>query len=203
MTIPGFLVINLFVGVSVAYAARIQIRTLQRPLFFSRYFSALMMLELMILLPIGAYFYAFYPDWSWMYLVDTTTANAAIGVMTVICLSDRGADGLHGGILLRPRRQRLGGGDIHRICPHRFGRYDHRGPGQTALGGDLCAISPGRRLETVFIHAPLSIRNSVVFWCYHLLVLPGISIHTRRPPVPARLLTQGCCEWHRDTIIPS
>lgn len=84
MTIPGFLVINMFVGVSIAYAARIQIRTLQRPLFFSRYFSALMMLELMILLPIGAYFYAFYPDWSWMYLVDTTEANAAIGVMTII-----------------------------------------------------------------------------------------------------------------------
>jgi hypothetical protein len=84
LTIPGFLVINLFVGVSMAFASRIQIRTLQRPLFFSRYFSALMMLEFMILLPVAAYFYAFYPDWSWMYLVDTSSANAAIGVMTII-----------------------------------------------------------------------------------------------------------------------
>lgn len=84
MTIPGLLVINLFVGVSMAFAARIQIRTLQRPLFFSRYFSALMLLEFMILLPIAAYFYAFYPDWSWMYLVDVSSTNVAIGVMTII-----------------------------------------------------------------------------------------------------------------------
>lgn len=71
-------------GVSVAYAARIQIRTLQRPLFFSRYFSALMMLEFLILLPAAAYFYAFYPDWSWMYLIDTSATNYAFAVMTII-----------------------------------------------------------------------------------------------------------------------
>ena len=83
MTIPILIAVNLFVGVSVAYSARIQIRTLQRSLFFNRYFAALIMLETMILIPIGIYFYIFYPDWSWMYLVDTSASNPGIGVMAL------------------------------------------------------------------------------------------------------------------------
>ena len=73
MTIPVLIVVNLLVGASIAYSARIQIRTLQRPLFANRYFTALLMMELMILLPVGIYFSSFYPDWSWMYLIDTST----------------------------------------------------------------------------------------------------------------------------------
>ena len=82
MTIPGLVVINLLVGASVAFAARIQIRTLQRPLFTNRYFTSLAMLEGMIFVPIGIYFYSFYPDWSWMYLVDTAALPAGLGIMT-------------------------------------------------------------------------------------------------------------------------
>jgi hypothetical protein len=84
VTIPGLIVINLFVGASVAFAARIQIRTLQRPVFYNRYFSALLMLELMILLPAGIYFSGFYPDWSWMYLLDTAWMPTGIGVMAMV-----------------------------------------------------------------------------------------------------------------------
>ncbi|MBW2276093.1 MAG: hypothetical protein JRF63_01295 [Deltaproteobacteria bacterium] len=83
MTIPGYIVINLLVGASVAFSARIQIRTLQRPIFHNRYFSALMLLEAMILLPAGIYFCGFYPDWSWMYLVETQAATPGVSVMAV------------------------------------------------------------------------------------------------------------------------
>lgn len=84
MTIPALIIISALVGSSVAYAARIQIRTLQRTAFTTRYFSALMLFEGMILIPIGAYFYSFYPDWSWMYLLESATLSGGIGVMTMV-----------------------------------------------------------------------------------------------------------------------
>lgn len=83
MTIPALVAISLLIGASVAYGARIQIRTLQRHVFATRYFMALMMLEATIVLPIGIYFYIFYPDWSWMYLVDPLRLNPAVVPMTM------------------------------------------------------------------------------------------------------------------------
>ncbi len=93
MTIPALIVINLLVGASVAFSARIQIRTLQRPVFTTRYFSALMILEAMILLPVGIYFYAFYPDWSWMYMVDSTQVLAPVEIMAMAAYPISGAMG--------------------------------------------------------------------------------------------------------------
>lgn len=84
MTIPALVVVSALIGASVAFAARIQIRTLQRPVFATRYFIALMMLEAMILLPVSIYFYTFYPDWSWMYLVDTQNLNGGVVIMAII-----------------------------------------------------------------------------------------------------------------------
>ena len=84
MTIPALIAFNLFVGASVAYAARVQIRTLQRHVFTTRYFIALMMLEAMVILPVGIYFYFFYTDWSWMYLVNSRTTAAGVGAMALI-----------------------------------------------------------------------------------------------------------------------
>lgn len=84
MTIPALIAASLLLGAAVAYAARIQIRTLQRHVFTTRYFSALMMLQIVIMLPIGLYFYIFYPDWSWMYLVNSTYLNGGVVVMTFI-----------------------------------------------------------------------------------------------------------------------
>jgi hypothetical protein len=83
MTIPALVATSLLIGASVAYGARVQIRTLQRHVFTTRYFSALMMLELAIILPIGIYFYIFYPDWSWMYLVDPVRLNPAVVPMAM------------------------------------------------------------------------------------------------------------------------
>jgi hypothetical protein len=83
MTIPALLVLSSLIGASVAYAARIQIRTLQRAIFSSRYFMALMMFGFAILLPVGVYFYAFYSDWSWMYLADTSQMSGGIVVMAM------------------------------------------------------------------------------------------------------------------------
>ncbi len=84
MTIPAFVIICALIGASVAYSARVQIRTLQRPVFLTRYFSALLMFQVMVLIPIGIYFYTFYPDWSWMYLVDTSNLSRGVGVMTIV-----------------------------------------------------------------------------------------------------------------------
>ena len=83
MTIPSLIASSLLFGASVAYAARIQIRTLQRHLFATRYFLALMMLELLIIVPIGIYAYIFYSDWSWMYLVNSAEISPALAVMAV------------------------------------------------------------------------------------------------------------------------
>ncbi len=83
MTIPGFIVLSSLIGSSVAYSARVQIRTLQKSVFTARYFLALMMFEGMILVPIGIYFAAFYPDWSWMYLLNTAKISAAVTTMAI------------------------------------------------------------------------------------------------------------------------
>ncbi|MCP4674956.1 MAG: hypothetical protein GY854_05515 [Deltaproteobacteria bacterium] len=93
MTIPALIVLSALIGTTVAYAARVQIRTLQRPVFSTRYFSALMMFQVMILLPIGIYFYTFYPDWSWMYLVDTSSMSRGVGVMAIVSYPIAGALG--------------------------------------------------------------------------------------------------------------
>jgi hypothetical protein len=83
MTIPTLIAFSLLFGASVAYAARVQIRTLQRHLFTTRYFLALMMLEILIVVPVGIYSYVFYSDWSWMYLVNSATINRALEVMAI------------------------------------------------------------------------------------------------------------------------
>jgi len=83
VTLPGFIVINLLIGASVAYGARVQIRNLQRPVFYNRYFAALMMLETFVIVPAGAYYAVFYPDWAWMYVVDTHWLPAGVSVMAV------------------------------------------------------------------------------------------------------------------------
>jgi hypothetical protein len=93
VTIPALIAFNLLVGASVAYSARLQIRTLQRHIVSTRYFISLMMLESMIMLPVGIYFYIFYTDWSWMYLVNTARHSSGIGVMAVIAYPPAAAMG--------------------------------------------------------------------------------------------------------------
>jgi hypothetical protein len=83
VTLPGLIIFNLLVGASVAFGARVQIRNLQRPLFYNRYFGSLVMLELFVLVPSGIYFTGFYPDWSWMYIVDTHWLPTGVNVMAI------------------------------------------------------------------------------------------------------------------------
>lgn len=83
MTIPGFIVMNLLLGSSVAFSAHLQIRTMQRPVSYNRYFNALMLLEALVIVPAGIYFAAFYPDWSWMYLVDARGLPTGTSVMAI------------------------------------------------------------------------------------------------------------------------
>lgn len=83
MTIPGLIIVNMLVGATVAYCAKVQIKSLQRPVFYNRYFTALLMLEIIIFLPVGMYFNGFYPDWSWMYMVDTRSIPVGVGAMAL------------------------------------------------------------------------------------------------------------------------
>jgi hypothetical protein len=84
MTVPALIILSLLTGATVSYGARIQIRTLQRHAFSTRYFSGLMMLQIMVVMPLGGYFYAFYPDWSWMYLVNSQQINLGVVIMALV-----------------------------------------------------------------------------------------------------------------------
>jgi hypothetical protein len=42
------------------------------------------MMQIMIVVPVGIYFAAFYPDWSWMYLIDTATLNVGVVSMAIV-----------------------------------------------------------------------------------------------------------------------
>ncbi len=67
----------------MAYGARVQIRNLQRPVFYNRYFGSLLLLECFVLVPACIYFAGFYPDWSWMYVVDTHWLPTGVSIMAV------------------------------------------------------------------------------------------------------------------------
>ena len=83
MTIPGFIVVSLLLGASIAFSARLQIRALQRSVPHNRYLNALLLLEALIVMPAGVYFATFYPDWSWMYLVDARNLPTGTFVMAI------------------------------------------------------------------------------------------------------------------------
>jgi hypothetical protein len=83
MTIPGFIVLSLLMGASIAFSARLQIRALQRSVPYNRYLNALLLLEVLLVVPAGIYFAAFYPDWSWMYLVDARNLPTGLSVMAI------------------------------------------------------------------------------------------------------------------------
>jgi len=84
MTIPGLIILNLLVGTSIAYSSKVQISSLQRPVFYNRYFTALLMFEIMTVLPVGLYFNGFYEDWSWMYLIDSRTLSPMLTAMALL-----------------------------------------------------------------------------------------------------------------------
>ncbi|MCK9522777.1 MAG: hypothetical protein M0R76_06970 [Proteobacteria bacterium] len=84
MTIPMLVVFNMMFGASTAYGARVQIKNLQRPIFYNRYFAVIALFQVLLTLPAGAYFTAFYPDWAWMYLIDTSRTALGIHVMALL-----------------------------------------------------------------------------------------------------------------------
>ena len=68
-TVPFDVITNFLIGLLAALACR-RGAYAQKSLVWNRYLLGLVLFELFFFLPLGAYLYFFYPDWSLMYFVD-------------------------------------------------------------------------------------------------------------------------------------
>jgi hypothetical protein len=68
-TVPFDIVLNFFIGMLVPLVLREGVRA-ERGILINRFFLAVVLFETFFFLPLGAYLYFFYPDWSLMFFID-------------------------------------------------------------------------------------------------------------------------------------
>lgn len=83
MPIPQLYALNVMLGLGCAWLARAEIRLASRSAIASVAFGVLLIGEVLLMLPMGLYLYLFYPDWSWMYLVEAREVPSAVVVFVM------------------------------------------------------------------------------------------------------------------------
>jgi len=68
-TVPFDIVLNFFIGMLVPLVLRDGVRA-ERGILINRFLLAVVLFETFFFLPLGAYLYFFYPDWSLMFFID-------------------------------------------------------------------------------------------------------------------------------------
>jgi hypothetical protein len=95
----------LLVGLSFAACARVQFTSGQKP--WGRELQAVLSFETILVWPISIYFFAVFPDWSWMYLVDPHKLPYGVSVLVLLAFGTTLVGGyLIGWALLRSGRER-------------------------------------------------------------------------------------------------
>jgi hypothetical protein len=87
-TVPFDILLNFIIGMLAALAWREGVRR-HRNLALNRYLLGVVLFELFFFIPLGAYLYFFFPDWSLMYFVDPAAlsegAREAVGGAALAC----------------------------------------------------------------------------------------------------------------------
>ncbi len=108
VTIPIDVLLSIVFGSAIALSSRGQLRVSSRTWFTTRYFVATVAFHGLVVLPSAAYRYFFHPDWSYMYLVDTSFAPVALSITGLIVLLAAGVGAfLIGSYCVRSNREWL------------------------------------------------------------------------------------------------
>jgi hypothetical protein len=97
---------SVLVGLVFAACARQQFGGGAAP--WGRELAAVLSFEAIILWPVALYYYLVYPDWSWMYFVDSRKLPGGVGILVLLAYVATLLGGyLAGWALLRARKQSL------------------------------------------------------------------------------------------------
>jgi len=100
LPIPQLYAVNAILGLGCAWVARGEIRLASRSSVASPAFGALLIGQVLLMVPVGLYLYLFYPDWSWLYLVRATSVPSAVVVFVIGGYPVAAAAGYFGAVAL-------------------------------------------------------------------------------------------------------
>ena len=83
MPIPQLFLANAILGLGCAWVARSEIRLASRSSVASAAFGALLLGQVLLMIPLGLYLYLFYPDWSLLYVVPASAVPSAVVVFVI------------------------------------------------------------------------------------------------------------------------
>ena len=107
---PVFVSLAFAAGICVALAGRSELRVSPRPALLTQTFGAFALYVLMVLTPIGVYFYIFHGDWFLLYLADIRHIPSAVAMLGFMLVGGLGTAGfLLGASLTRAQRDNLAG----------------------------------------------------------------------------------------------
>lgn len=81
MLVPGLFLFSFVAGVAAAAAAQVELRLSPRSALLSRAFSAFIVFEVLLVVPVSLYFYVFHGDWTLLYVVDARSVPSALAVL--------------------------------------------------------------------------------------------------------------------------
>lgn len=110
MPLPTLVCLAFASGIAAALAARVELRVSPRPPLLTQSFGAYAVFALLVLIPVGVYFYLFHGDWFLLYTVDVEQIPSALALVGFLLLGGVGALGFAvGASMVRGQRETLGG----------------------------------------------------------------------------------------------
>ncbi|MGF1466496.1 MAG: hypothetical protein ACFCGT_10205 [Sandaracinaceae bacterium] len=84
MPLPPLLLLAVTTGLSMALAARTELRTSPRPVMMTRSFAATMVFASLVVVPATVYFYVFHGDWFLLYWIEARRIPSAIALVAFV-----------------------------------------------------------------------------------------------------------------------
>ncbi|MEM9072054.1 MAG: hypothetical protein AAGE52_26345 [Myxococcota bacterium] len=110
MPLPTLICLAFASGIAAALAARVELRVSPRPPLLTQSFGAYLVFAMLVLVPVGVYFYVFHGDWFLLYTFDVSRVPSALALIGFLVLAGVGSLGFAvGASMVRGQRDTLGG----------------------------------------------------------------------------------------------
>jgi len=107
--LPSLVFFVFGVGVATALAAGTELRLSPRHAMLTHSFKTFALFLLLLVLPAGAYFYAFHGDWFLLYVVDSRRIPSAVALLGFLAVGGLGVAGFSlGAVIARNQRSTAG-----------------------------------------------------------------------------------------------